>query len=63
MGPRDLWAYFQGDLIKGHKDVKLPYKCPMATKFGRKNPTSECNTLLGQRSCRGQLRSARGQIA
>ena len=24
--------------VKGHPEVNLPLKCPMATKFGRKNP-------------------------
>ena len=24
--------------VKGHPEVKLSKKCPMATKFGRKNP-------------------------
>ena len=32
----------------------------MATKFGRKNPWSKCNSLLGQRSCKGQPGSTRG---
>ena len=30
----------------------------MATKFGLKNPWLECNTLLGQRSCRVKERSS-----
>ena len=24
--------------VKGHPEVKLLYKCPTVTKFGRKNP-------------------------
>ena len=24
--------------VKGHSGVNLPLKCPMATKFGEKNP-------------------------
>ena len=24
--------------VKGHPEVNLPQKCPMATKFGEKNP-------------------------
>ena len=24
--------------VKGHPGVNLPFKCPMATKFGEKNP-------------------------
>ena len=39
------------------------YICPIFTKFGRKNPWPNCNALLGQRSCRGQPESIRGQIA
>ena len=40
----------------------MPCKCPMATKFGRKNPGPKWNALLGLKVMLGQLGSTRGQI-
>ena len=39
---------------------QIPQKCPVATKFGSKDPRPECNAM---RSCRGQLGSTQGKIA
>ena len=35
--------------VKGHSGVDLPYKCPMAVKFGEKNPRPERSALLGSK--------------
>ena len=55
MAPENLWAYFETPLpkIKGHLEVKLPYKCPMATKFGRLDPWLKCNALLESNVMKG----------
>ena len=34
---------------------EIAQECPMATKFGMKNPWSKCIALLGQRSCRDNI--------
>ena len=53
---------FQNDpWVQGHQR-SMCQNCPMATKSGQKNPWPEGNTPLGQRLCRCQLRSTRGQI-
>ena len=39
--------------VKGHPEVKLPYKCAMATKFGGKNPWPERCALLGSKVMQG----------
>ena len=39
---------------------QIAQECPMATKFGRKNPWPECNALVGSKVMQG---STRGQIA
>ena len=39
--------------VKGHPWVNLPLKCPMATKFGAKNPWPECSALLGSKVMQG----------
>ena len=46
--PRVLWVCFRSDppKVKCHPEFKLLYKCPMATKFGRKNPLPKCNAFL-----------------
>ena len=35
--------------VKGNFEFKLPYKWPMATKFGRKNSQLKCNALQGSK--------------
>ena len=39
--------------VKGHLEVKLLWKCPIATKFGRKTPWLKCNALLGSQVMQG----------
>ena len=43
-----VWSTFRSDPIKGQRSStgQSFLKCPPVTKFGRKNPWSECNTLL-----------------
>ena len=38
--------------VKGHPEVKLPLKCPMAIKIDRKNPDQSVLHCWGKRSCR-----------
>ena len=42
---------------------QIALNCPMATKFGRKNPWPRCNALLGSKVMQGSGGVNRGQIA
>ena len=44
----------------GSSRGQFALQCPMATKFGGKNPWPECNALLGSKVMQGSLRVNQG---
>ena len=48
-GPLRLKSIFRSDPIKGHPEIKLLWKCPKITKFGRKSSDQSIMHCLGQR--------------